>query len=120
MVMPVVAMGPSKQRSPLSTAFTSSGRVLFTALLFTAGGTGRSAYSSASAEWPCNAILHGGHIDMTLAYKHFAIPFALALGAVRFCGASAFLEIRSKRNSSVGLALRARPDSSLPSTSKLR
>ena len=95
MVMPVVAMGPSKQRSPLSTAFTSSGRVLFTALLFTAGGMGVGLFLGISG-MALYAILHGGHVDMTIAYKHFAIPVALALGSVGFCGA-VFLEMRSKR-----------------------
>jgi nitric oxide reductase large subunit len=95
--MPVVAMAPSKQRSRLSIAFTSSARVLFTTLLFTAGGMGFGLFLGIIG-MTAYALLHGGNVDMTHAYKHVALPIAFTLGAIAFCGAI-YLEVRSRRTS---------------------
>jgi hypothetical protein len=93
--MPVVAMGPSKQRSRFSVAFTSSARVLFTTLLFTAGGMGLGLFLGIIG-MTVYALLHGGKVDMAQAYRHVAFPIALSLGALAFCGAI-YLEVRSHR-----------------------
>ncbi len=89
------ALASSPRPSNVSLAFTSTLRVLFTALLFTAGGmgvglllgiVGTIAYGMAG----------GGKIDMTNAYRHVAIPLALTLGAAALIGATV-LEIRALR-----------------------
>ncbi len=88
-------MPPSKQRSKISIVFTSTIRVLFTTLLFTAGGMGLGLFLGIIG-MTGYALLHGGQVDMTHAYKHVAIPVAFTLGAVAFVVAIV-LEIRARR-----------------------
>ena len=88
-------MSAAPQRSKLSILFTSTVRVLFTTLIFTAGGMGLGlllgiigmiAYGLAAGVQP----------DMRNAYRHFAIPLAITVGSVAFLGALV-LEFRARR-----------------------
>ena len=88
-------MAVHPQRSKLAIFFTSTVRVLFTALLFTAGGMGLGLFLGIIA-MTAYSLLHGGQVDMTQAYKHVAIPTAFTLGAVAFVGALV-LEVRARR-----------------------
>ena len=88
-----ISVGP--QRSKLSIAFTSAVRVLFTTLLFTAGGMGVGLFLGIVGTI-VYGIIRGGNIDMTNAYKHVAVPVAITLGAAAFVGALV-LEVRSRR-----------------------
>ena len=83
------------QRSKLSVALASAVRVLFTTLLFTAGGMGAGLFLGIVGTI-VYGIIKGGNIDMTNAYKHVAIPVAVTLGAAAFLGALA-LEVRTRR-----------------------
>jgi hypothetical protein len=85
----------SEQRSKLSVAFASAVRVLFTTLLFTAGGMGAGLFLGIVGTI-IYGIIRGGNIDMTNAYKHVAIPVAITLGAAAFVGVLV-LEVRSRR-----------------------
>ncbi len=75
--------------------FASVVRVLFATLLFTAGGMGAGLLLGilGMLGW---GVVHGGNIDMTIAYRHVAIPIAITLGTVAFLG-SVFLEVRARR-----------------------
>jgi hypothetical protein len=86
-----------KRRNKISIVFTSIVRVLFTALLFTAGGMGLGLFLGIIG-MTGYALLHGGQVDMTHAYKHVAFPTALAMGAVGVCVAIV-LEVRAQRTS---------------------
>ena len=86
---------PHPQRSKASIAFTSTIRVLFTTLLFTAGGMGAGLFLGIVGTI-IYGMIKGGNIDMTNAYKHVAIPVAITLGAAAFIGALV-LEVRSRR-----------------------
>jgi lipopolysaccharide export LptBFGC system permease protein LptF len=86
-----------KQRSKVSIVFTSTARVVFTTLLFTAGGMGLGLFLGIIG-MTVYALFHGGHVDMTQAYKHVAFPVALTVGAIACCGAIV-LEVRSRRTS---------------------
>lgn len=90
-------MAVAKQRSTLSIAFTSAVRVLFTTLLFTAGGMGLGLFLGIIG-MTVYALVSHEQVDMTHAYKHVAVPVALSLGAIAFCGAL-FLEVRARRTS---------------------
>jgi len=83
------------RRSKLSIAFTSSIRVFFTTLIFTAGGMGAGLFFGIVGT-VLYGIISGSKIDMTNAYKHVAIPIAILAGAVALVG-SAVLEVRSRR-----------------------
>jgi lipopolysaccharide export LptBFGC system permease protein LptF len=98
MYSPVIA--PSKQRSKLSIVFTSTVRVLFTTLLFTAAGMGAGLFCGIVGT-VIYGIIRGGQIDMTNAYKHVAIPAAIVIGAAAFLGALV-LEVRARRTSPPG------------------
>ena len=89
------AMAPSKQRSTISIVFTSTVRVLFTALLFTAAGMGAGLFCGIVGT-VIYGIIRGAQVDMTNAYKHVAIPAAILIGCVALVG-SAVLEVRSRR-----------------------
>jgi lipopolysaccharide export LptBFGC system permease protein LptF len=89
------AAAPGKERSQLSTFFTSAVRVLFTTLLFTAGGMGAGLFFGIVGTI-VYGIMKGGNIDMTNAYKHVAIPVAITVGAAAFVGALV-QEVRSRR-----------------------
>jgi hypothetical protein len=88
-------MEHGKQRSKVSIAFTSTVRVLFTTLLFTAGGMGAGLFFGIVGTI-VYGMIRGSNIDMTNAYKHVAIPVAITLGAAAFAGAL-LLEVRSQR-----------------------
>ena len=89
------ARAPARRRSKLSIAFTSAVRVLFTTLLFTAGGMGTGLFLGIVGT-VLYGMMSGSKIDMTNAYKHVAIPVAILAGAVALIG-SAVLEVRSRR-----------------------
>ena len=93
--MPSSSFTAHPQRSKLSVAFTTSVRVLFTTLLFTAGGMGAGLFFGIVGTM-VYGIIKGGNIDMTNAYKHVAIPVAITLGAAALIGAL-MLEVRSQR-----------------------
>ena len=95
------AMTPSKQRSKLSIVFTSTVRVLFTTLLFTAAGMGAGLFCGIVGT-VVYGIIRGSQVDMTNAYKHVAIPAAVVIGSAAFLGALA-LEVRSHRTSRISL-----------------
>jgi hypothetical protein len=86
---------PHPQRSALSLAFASLIRVLFTTLLFTAGGMGAGLFFGIVGTI-IYGIIRGGSIDMTNAYKHVAIPMAITLGAAGLI-AALVLEVRTRR-----------------------
>ena len=82
-------------RSRISIVFTSTMRVLFSGLLFTAGGMGAGLFLGILGTIIFGLI--GGHkIDMTNAYRHVAIPAAILFGSVALIGA-AVLEVRARR-----------------------
>lgn len=86
--------GSRPQRSKFSTFFTSTVRVLFTALLFTAGGMGAGLFLGIVGTL-VYGMINGGRIDMTNAYRHVAIPVAITIGAAALVGALV-LEVRSR------------------------
>ncbi len=83
------------QRSRISIVFTSAVRVLFSTLLFTAGGMGAGLLLGIIGTI-VYGMISGKTIDMTNAYRHVAIPVAALLGSVALVG-SAVLEVRSRR-----------------------
>jgi hypothetical protein len=88
-------MAHDLERSKASILFVSIVRILFTALLFTAGGMGVGLFFGIVGTVVYGMII-GSKIDMTNAYRHVAIPVAITLGAVALVGA-AVLEARSQR-----------------------
>ena len=93
--MPSSFIAPRPQRSKVSIIFTSTIRVLFTTLLFTAAGMGAGLFLGIVGTI-VYGMIKGGNIDMTNAYRHVAIHVAITLGAAAFIGALA-LEVRSRR-----------------------
>ena len=89
------AMAPGKQRSKISIVFTSTMRVLFTTLLFTAAGMGAGLFCGIVGT-VIYGIIRGGQVDMSNAYKHVAIPAAAVIGSVAFLGALV-MEVRAHR-----------------------
>src|SRR5271157_1990204 len=89
--MPSSFIAPRPQRSKASVVFTSTIRVLFTTLLFTAAGMGAGLFLCIVGTI-VYGMIKGGNIDMTNAYRHVAIT----LGAAAFIGALV-LEVRSRR-----------------------
>jgi len=83
------------KRSKASVVFTSTVRVLFTTLLFTAAGMGAGLFFGIVGT-VVYGMIRGSNIDMTNAYKHVAIPVAITLGAAALIGAL-LLEVRSQR-----------------------
>jgi hypothetical protein len=94
-MMSDATLAPGKQRSKLSSVFTSTVRVLFTTLLFTAGGMGAGLFFGIVGTI-VYGMMKGSNIDMTNAYKHVAIPVAITLGAAALIG-SLVLEVRTRR-----------------------
>src|SRR5271167_702536 len=90
-----MAMASSKQRSKVSLVVTSTVRVLFTTLLFTAGGMGLGLFFGIVGTI-VYGMIKGSNVDMTNAYKHVAIPVAITLGAGALLGALV-LEVRARR-----------------------
>ncbi len=87
--------GSRPQRSKFSIFFISTVRVLFTALLFTAGGMGAGLFLGIIGTL-VYGMINGGRIDMTNAYRHVAIPVAITIGAAALVGALV-LEVRAQR-----------------------
>ncbi len=93
--MPISALNASHSRSKLSIAFTSTVRLLFTTLLFTAGGMGAGLFLGILGTL-VYGMISGSKIDMTNAYRHVAIPVAILTGSIALIG-SAALEVRARR-----------------------
>lgn len=83
------------RRTRFSIVFTSTVRVLFTTLLFTAGGMGAGLLFGIIGT-VVYGLIAGNKVDMSNAYRHVAIPIAILLGSVALVG-SAMLEVRSRR-----------------------
>ncbi len=83
------------QRTAISVVFTSTVRVLFTTLLFTAAGMGAGLFCGIVGT-VIYGIIRGAQIDMSNAYKHVAIPAAIVIGSAAFVGALV-LEVRAHR-----------------------
>lgn len=83
------------ERSKASIILGSAARVLFTTLLFTAGGMGAGLFLGIIGTI-VYGMIKGSQIDMTNAYKHVAIPVALTIGATAFV-AALVLEVRAQR-----------------------
>ena len=76
-------------------AFGSTARVFFTTLLFTAAGMGLGLLLGILG-MITYGLIAGVQPDMRNAYRHFAIPLAIAVGCIAFVGA-VVLEIRARR-----------------------
>jgi hypothetical protein len=70
-------------------------RVLFTTLIFTAGGMGAGLLLGILG-MISYGLIAGVQPDMRNAYRHVAIPVAITIGCVAFAGALA-LELRARR-----------------------
>jgi hypothetical protein len=70
-------------------------RVLFTTLIFTAGGMGVGLFLGILG-MVIYGLAAGVQPDMRNAYRHFAIPLAVMVGCAAFAGALV-LEIRARR-----------------------
>jgi amino acid transporter len=90
------AMSLPAQRSKLSIFFTATVRVLFTTLIFTAGAMGLGLLLGIIG-MVAYGLVAGVQPDMRNAYRHVAIPLAIAIGGVAFVGALV-LEVRARRN----------------------
>jgi len=86
---------PPPSRSAFSIWIVSAVRVLFTTLLFTAGGMGAGLLLGI-VSLVTYGLIAGVQPDMRNAYRHVAIPVAVTIGCVAFVGAVA-LELRSRR-----------------------
>jgi hypothetical protein len=95
------ATARGRQRSKLSIVFTSTVRVLFTTLLFTAAGMGAGLFCGIVGT-VIYGVIRGVQVDMRNAYKHVAIPAAIVIGSAAFLGAL-MLEVRAHRTSPPGL-----------------
>jgi amino acid transporter len=84
-----------RQRGKISILFTSTVRVLFTTLIFTAGAMGLGLLLGIIA-MIAYGLAAGVQPDMRNAYRHVAIPLAITIGCVAFVGALV-LEIRARR-----------------------
>ena len=89
-------MAASPQRSKISIAFTSTVRVLFITLLFTAGAMGLGLLLGILG-MIVYGLIAGVQPDMRNAYRHIAIPLALTTGCIAFLGALV-LELRARRS----------------------
>ena len=86
---------PSRQRSAVSIFLTSVVRVLFTTLIFSAGGMGAGLLLGILG-MILYGLAAGVQPDMRNAYRHFAIPLAIAVGTIAFVGALV-IELRARR-----------------------
>ena len=86
------------QRSRVSIVFTSTMRVLFATLLFTAAGMGAGLFLGIVGTVGYG-LLHGSAVDMSGAYRHVAIPVAILVGLLALIG-SAVLEVRARQRTS--------------------
>lgn len=83
------------QRSRISIVFTSTMRVMFTTLLFTAAGMGAGLFLGILGT-VLYGLIRGRNVDMTGAYRHVAIPVAILVGSIALIG-SIVLEVRARR-----------------------
>jgi hypothetical protein len=83
------------QRTRISIVFTTTMRVLFSALLFAAAGMGAGLFLGILGT-VLYGLIRGSAVDMSNAYKHVAIPVAVLAGSVALIG-SVVLEVRSRR-----------------------
>lgn len=90
-----MARTPPRSPSAVSILFASTVRVLFTTLLFTAGGMGLGLLIGIIG-MITYGLIAGVQPDMRNAYRHFAIPLAITVGCVAFLGALV-LEFRARR-----------------------
>ena len=86
---------PPRSRSAVSLLFTSTVRVLFTTLIFTAGSMGLGLLLGIIG-MVTYGLVAGVQPDMRNAYRHVAIPLAITIGCIAFIGALV-LEVRSRR-----------------------
>lgn len=93
--MPSDSAAPVHQRSKASLFVSSTVRVLFTTLIFTAGGMGVGLLLGIIGLIGYGLIA-GVQPDMRNAYRHVAIPLAISIGCAAFAGALA-LELRARR-----------------------
>ncbi len=84
-----------RPRNAVSLLLTSAVRVLFTTLLFTAGGMGLGLLLGILG-MVTYGLIAGVRPDMRYAYLHFAIPFAITIGCIALIGALV-LEARARR-----------------------
>ena len=84
------------RRSPFSRTLGSTARVLFTTLLFTAGGMGLGLLLGIIG-LVTYGLIAGIQPDMRNAYRHVAIPVAITIGCAAFAGALV-LEFRNRRH----------------------
>jgi hypothetical protein len=84
-----------RRRSATSLLFTSGVRVLFTTLIFTAGGMGLGLLLGIIS-MITYGLFAGVQPDMRNAYRHVAIPVAITIGCVALIGALV-LEVRTGR-----------------------
>lgn len=88
-------MSPPAQPGKLAKLFGSTVRVLFTTLLFTAGGMGLGLLLGIIG-MVSYGLIAGVQPDMRNAYRHFAVPLAIIIGGIAFIGALV-LEFRARR-----------------------
>lgn len=88
-------LASAKHPSFLGLVLSSVARVLFATLLFTALGMGVGLLLGILGT-AAMGLARGGTIDMTNAYRHIAIPFAITLGCMALIGAT-YLELRARR-----------------------
>ena len=93
--MPTVEMVTSRQPGPIAAFVSSTVRVLFATLLFTAGGMGLGLLLGIIG-MITYGLAAGVQPDMRNAYRHVAIPVAIMIGCFAFVGALV-LEIRARR-----------------------
>jgi len=86
---------PGRRGAGSRLVFTSTVRVLFTTLIFTAGGMGLGLLLGIIGMITYGLVARV-QPDMRNAYRDFAIPVAITVGCVAFIGALV-LEIRARR-----------------------
>jgi hypothetical protein len=84
-----------RQPGPIARGIRSIARVLFTTLLFSAGGMGLGLFLGIIG-MITYGLAAGVQPDMRNAYRHVAIPVAITIGFVAFLGALV-LEVRARR-----------------------
>ena len=94
--MPSQSVSSIRQRSKGSLLVTSTVRVLFTTLIFTAGGMALGLVLGIIG-LVSYGLIAGVQPDMRNAYRHVAIPAAIAIGCVAFVG-SMVLEFRNRQH----------------------
>ena len=93
--MSSTAMSLPNQRNKISIFFTSTVRVLFTTLIFAAGGMGLGLLLGIIG-MITYGLVAGVQPDMRNAYRHVAIPLAITIGCIALIGAL-YLEVRARR-----------------------